>query len=479
MDFEPDAPLQPLPFTFLPLEGDRYVAVNLAGEHLVLERATIEQVVNGTIRSTHPRFSELRRLHFVMKSPGDAAFELLALKYRSKKARLADFTGLHMFVTTLRCEHSCPYCQVSRVSKERRRFDMTIETANRAVDLMFRSPNPALKVEFQGGESLLNWEIIEHIVETCEDRNRAENRALSFVIATNLALVTDEQLRYCGEHDILISTSLDGPADLHNKNRPRPGGNSHALAISGIERARRVLGRDRVSALMTTTRESLSKPREIVDEYVRNGFYSIFLRALSPFGFAVKTSGTIGYTIEEFLEFYDEALAYIIDLNDQGVPIVEEYARLLLTRLMTPQDTGYVDLMSPAGTGLAAVVYGYDGRVYASDEARMLAATGDDTFCLGTVDQEYESLFGNRKLLDVIYNSMVEAVPGCADCAFQLVCGTDPVYHHATQGDFVGHRPTSGFCKRNMHIFKYLIRLWEDDPRARRVFEHWLWGRTC
>jgi hypothetical protein len=180
--------------------------------------------------------------------------------------------------------------------------------------------------------------------------------------------------------------------------------------------------------------------------------------------------------MEEFLDFYDEALAYIVDLNTQGIPMVEEYARLLLTRLMTPYDTGYVDLMSPAGTGLAAVVYGYDGRVFASDEARMLDAVGDDAFCLGTVHQDHATLFGSERLVDVLYNSMVEAVPGCADCAFQIVCGTDPVYHHATQGDYVGHRPTSGFCKRNMHIFKHLIRLWEEDSTARRVFESWLWG---
>ena len=35
-----------------------------------------------------------------------------------------------------------------------------------------------------------------------------------------------------------------------------------------------------------------------------------------------------------------------------------------------------------AGIGIAAVIYNYDGYVYASDESRMSAETGDDTFRL-------------------------------------------------------------------------------------------------
>jgi sulfatase maturation enzyme AslB (radical SAM superfamily) len=50
-------------------------------------------------------------------------------------------------------------------------------------------------------------------------------------------------LEFCKTNNILLSTSLDGPADLHNKNRPRPGGNSHELAVAGIRRAREILGK--------------------------------------------------------------------------------------------------------------------------------------------------------------------------------------------------------------------------------------------
>src|SRR5205085_480325 len=130
----------------------------------------------------------------------DVALELLSVKYRTKQSLLKNFTALHIFVVSLRCDHSCPYCQVSRVSQDRAAFDMSRETADRAIDLMFRSPSPVLKVEFQGGESLLNFEVIRYIVQECKRRN--DGRALEFVIATNLSPLNDEILEFCREHAV-------------------------------------------------------------------------------------------------------------------------------------------------------------------------------------------------------------------------------------------------------------------------------------
>src|SRR5205814_7318428 len=97
---------------------------------------------------------------------------------------------------------------------------------------------------------------------------------------------------------IKLSTSLDGPAFIHNANRPRPGNNSYQMALEGIKRARKVLGTEQVAALMTTTQLSLQHPKEIIEEYVRQSFHSIFLRPISPFGFAVKTRRRTGYEMD-------------------------------------------------------------------------------------------------------------------------------------------------------------------------------------
>lgn len=463
-----------LPLRFLALDARRTIVTNLAGEYLVVPRETVHALIRHQLPMDSSVYRELKARHFVLDGDSSVGLELLAMKYRTKQAFLSQLTSLFMFVTTLRCEHSCRYCQVSRQSEDKAAFDMSPAHADAAVDFMFESPSPTLKVEFQGGESLLNFPLVQRIVERVEARNRNAKRDVEFVLATNLGPLTQEHLAYCAEHRILISTSLDGPEELHNANRPRAGANSYALTVDGIERARAALGADRVSALMTTTEASLEQPLAIVDEYINRGFNSVFLRPISPYGFAVRSGQASRYLMDRWLDFYRQALGHIVELNLTGTPFREEYAALILKKMLTPWATGYVDLQSPAGIGISALVFNYDGGIYASDEARMLKEMGDDTFRLGTLGTDsFASVMRSDRLLGPLMESMAEGVPMCADCGILSYCGSDPVRHHTTQGDLVGFKPSSAFCQKSMGLVRHLITLLEDDPRSAQVLRRW------
>ena len=463
-----------LPLRFTSLREDQYVLSNIAGEYLVLNRPTLLAFLAHQLSNTDPAYVELRARHFLMDDTTSIAPTLLSIKLRTRYERLAEFTGLHIFVVTLRCEHSCPYCQVSRRSENTERYDMTPEGAEAALTLALRSPSNRIKIEFQGGEPLLNFPLVRWIVQEAESRNIRLKKELAFVIATNLALIDENILAFCRNHSILISTSLDGPRELHNANRPRPGGDSYERTISGIRSVRETLGHDRVAALMTTTEASLSNVKEIIDEYRAHGFGGIFLRPLSPYGFAIKTRAYRAYNTERWLEFYRQGLEYILELNKRGNDFTEYFASMILKKILTSEDPGYVDLMSPAGIGIGAIVYNYDGHVYASDESRMLAEMGKEEFKLGHVlTHTYEDIFTSSKLLDPLEQSFTYSNPMCHDCAFEPFCGADPVYHYAVHGDFVGRKPESDFCRRNMETFRFLILKMESDPFAKQLFTRW------
>ncbi len=467
-------PYQLLPFRFSELNSEKYLLTNLAGEYHTLAKSTLRDFAKHQLNATDPEYINLRAKQFLLDANNEIAPELLALKVRTKYSRLAEFTGLHIFVVSLRCEHSCPYCQVSRQSEDKASFDMTPEIAERSLDLVFQSPAHAIKIEFQGGEPLLNFPLVQHIVHSAEERNKTANKVLAFVIATNLALIDREILDFCNAHRIHISTSLDGPKDLHNKNRPRPGNDSYERVMKGIELVREVLGKDQVSALMTTMESSLPRVREIIDEYLRLEFEGIFLRQLSPYGFAIKTKSFRAYSTDKWLDFYKQGLDYIIELNRQGIQFQEYYATTVLTKMLTSQEPGFVDLMNPAGIGIAAVVYNYEGSVHASDESRMLAEMGDNTFRLGNVlENTFEEIFTSEALLAPLEESFTLSAPMCSDCAYEPFCGADPVYHHATTKDYVARKAESEFCKRNMTIFKYLIELMESDQFVKNLFMRW------
>ncbi len=466
---------QLLPFRFTQLDPERYVATNDVGEYVVLRRDELDDFANHRLPATSPTYRALKTKHFLFDDISECALDLLALKQRTRAERIAQFTGLHIFVVTLRCDHSCHYCQVSRQTEDRDAFDMSREHADLALDFAFRSPSRSIKIEFQGGEPLLNFDIIRHVVERAAALNADGARDIQFVIASNLSRLDDDHLAFCKRHRVCLSTSLDGPKDLHDAHRPLRGGSSYEAALAGIRRGRAALGHDAVSALMTTTPGSLDRIEEIIDEYVRMGFEGIFLRSLSPYGFAVRTSLVRRYDVGNWLTFYKRGLAHILGLGRQGIRLREELTTILLQKMFKAEGSSYVDLQSPAGIGIGGIVYNYDGAVYASDEGRMLAEMGDHSFRLGALGVDtYESMMTSEALVGCLDETILESSPMCSDCAFAPYCGADPVFHRATQGDHVGHKALSSFCEKQMAISRHIIGMLEDDPSARRIMMGWL-----
>ena len=463
-----------LPFNLERTGTDQYLVANMVGDFIRLTEDEVNKLVDLQIQPGDGLYEKAYSAHLIARASQKAQQQLLALRLRSRMSFLRQVTPLHIFVVTLRCEHSCPYCQVSRQSTDRSKFDMSEATAERALEIAFESQAARIKIEFQGGEPLLNFPLIQFIVSKAKARSESVGKKVDFVIASNLALLDDVVLDFCKVNDVLLSTSLDGPADLHNKNRPRPGGNSYQLAVAGIKRAKQVLGPDRVGALMTTTEASLERVDDIIDEYLNLELDGIFLRPLSPFGFAIKTKQYQRYDAKNWLQFYERGLRRVLEINRRGTQFREFYAALILTRMLSDRPIGYVDLRSPAGVGLGALVYNYDGSVFASDEGRMLAETGDNAFRLGHVDQDnYKSLILSDKLIDAISTSLTQCAPECSTCVFESHCGADPVYHHATQGESLGIKPLSAFCARQKGVMNLLLEIMEGSAEDAAILKRW------
>ncbi len=117
-----------LPFRFHRFEDQRVLVTNMVGEHLFLNPAEFEQFTQKQTVDA-PTLRRLRGKHILRRREEDLPLELLGMKTRTRYHRLAESTSLHIFVVTLRCEHACRYCQVSRQNSDRDQFDMTLETA--------------------------------------------------------------------------------------------------------------------------------------------------------------------------------------------------------------------------------------------------------------------------------------------------------------------------------------------------------------
>src|SRR4030081_281781 len=108
-----------LPFRFTALDAERHVLTNLAGEFLTIPKAALATIVRHELEPSSTLYTELLARQFLTDRASSIAPDLLAIKLRTRYQQLSEFTRLHIFVVTLRCEHSCPYCQVSRQSQDK------------------------------------------------------------------------------------------------------------------------------------------------------------------------------------------------------------------------------------------------------------------------------------------------------------------------------------------------------------------------
>jgi len=359
-----------------------------------------------------------------------------------KKELFYSGTGLHIIVVTLNCNMKCVYCQVSSKCSKTNRYDMDLDTAKKTVDLIFQSPSKEIDIEIQGGEPLLNFDIIPYIYSYAVELTKKYNKDMYFHIVTNLTLMNEDIFNWIVSNKIGMCTSLDGPEELHNYNR-KFNTNNYKTVEYWIKRFKENgVG---IFALSTITRASLTKGKEIVDTYRSLGIHTIHLRKLSKLGMAQKQWDKIGYTPEEYLKFWKDTVDYIYSTGDITERMVE-----IMRQKLRYDEPNYVDLRSPCGAVLGQLAYMYDGNVYPCDEARMIGKE----LSIGHVDKDsYTSILQNPLSQKIIKASLNTNYDSCNKCQYQEFCGVCPVCQYAQSKEFTCF--DDEYCKVLKEQFEY------------------------
>jgi His-Xaa-Ser system radical SAM maturase HxsB len=464
-------PVQTGFFRFRRLDG-KYLITNDFGRYRLLTDAEFQAFIAGTLDKTAPLYGRLAEDGFIRDRMD---LDALAAGWGKRNRFLWQGPNLHVVVVTLRCNHRCLYCQASAGSMRDVGFDMSLETAEKVVNRIFESPSRSITIEFQGGEPLANWPVVEFIIDYARKKNLEAGKSLWLSLVSNLTLMDDAKLKFLLKNQVSICTSLDGPADLHNKNRLYAGGNSHAEVVGWFKKIAAKTSKKtfRIEALLTVTRYSLSRHKEIVDEYVRLGSRGVFLRSLSPLGLAHELWDRIGYTAEEFLEFYRKAFDYILAINKKKL-FVEQTARIFLAKMLTDVDPNFLDVRSPCGAGVGQIAYNFDGGVYTCDEGRMFARMGDESFRIGSVAEgTYQDTVSHPAVKALSVASLLDTQPDCSRCAYKPYCGVCPIQCYAEQGDIMGRMPTNTRCRIHKGIMDHLFEKLQD-PGNEEIFRKWV-----
>jgi len=439
-------------FRYKKLYGD-FLLTNDMGEFFLLKENEFLNFVKNKLSKGGKLFNELNSRNFYKNS---ISTENIVKRYRDKNSFLWNGPSLHIVVLTLRCNHQCVYCQASAGAiAEDSSLDMDKTTAKKVVDSIFDSPSRRITIEFQGGEPLANWETLKYIVNYALLKNKKKTKELEFTLVSNFSLLNNEKLDFLSKKKVLLCASLDGPKHVHDKNRFFSGKSSSYLSvISWIKKVKKInKGKFLSGALCTLSRYSLDYSREIIDEYIDNGFREIHLRPLTFLGQAKKNKNVIGYSAQEFIEFYKKALDYIIELNLKGkINFKERTARIFLQKIFDNVDPNYYDLRSPCGAGIGQMVYNYDGNVFPCDESRMF---GDGIFNIGNVNKSgYKEFIGHENIAVISTASCLETL-ACDYCVYKPYCGVCPVLNLSENNNIF--TPSNYKCSINKGVLDYLF----------------------
>jgi sulfatase maturation enzyme AslB (radical SAM superfamily) len=292
--------------------------------------------------------------------------------------------------------------------------------------------------------------------------------------------MTEEKLKWLLDKWVDICTSLDGDEITHNHNRSGYEGNSFEKVTYWLKRVdeekkkRDMWG---VWALLTVTKETLPRNRKIIDTYIELGISGIFLRWLNPYGFAASDIETLAYEKEQWIDFFKDSLDYIIELNKKGTRFTEYMTVIYLQKIFNSYDPNFMDIRSPSGIAIWWVAYNYDGKVYASDESRMLGRMGMEDFLMTEMKETWEDTYRAMINSDItkiaVQSSCLDGLPGYNDHVYKPYLWVDIIHNFKLTGSV--YQPLSKDDKVQMKI-AILDYIFEKlrDPQDSAILKSWI-----
>ena len=148
---------------------DEYLLTNDMGFYKYVNSETYDKLCNNKIDKEDEDYEDLIEKGFIINISIEEYIKKYSGFIRSMKSYCMGGTSLHIFAVTNMCNLDCIYCQAhSRNSHLDGK--MTEEIGKRAIDIAMNSKNDNLTFEFQGGEPLLNFNVIKSMIEYSKEK---------------------------------------------------------------------------------------------------------------------------------------------------------------------------------------------------------------------------------------------------------------------------------------------------------------------
>jgi uncharacterized protein len=295
------------------------------------------------------------------------------------------------------CNMGCTYCFEKDVPIYQNPNLLRRERADEILEWFFRhQQGTTAHVQLYGGEPLLNWPVLQYVIERMEGWALGKKIELTKYLITNGTLLNAERIAYLKEHHVEIQVSVDGDAEAHNRFRILKSGKpTMALIKPNIEELSRQGAEFNLRAVVTRENKS---PAKVIDGLRRLGADHV------SFEVVATNSPAAQFTDKDWVDFLEEYNGYVNAPYSSWATLPNEMKTKII-KICQCQRVFY-----GCGAGVSEVVVAPDGSIYE---------------CQRIYRKPYSHVSEDKSPteLDSKFLTMVDDRPVCKDCWARYLCG--------------------------------------------------------
>lgn len=355
----------------------------------------------------------------------------------------------HYFVikVTNNCNISCPYCYHFKNTNQSNDKIISKDVIYNAIKILLDYNDHNAGFVWHGGEPLtIDIDYFKYAVKIQKELNK-RNIKITNSVQTNGILLSDEFIDFFHENKFNIGISIDGPEDIHTKNR----GISKETYNKILANVQKLNERDcRFGILTVVGKNSINRAKDILDFYIKNGIKNF---AFLPCVFADET-GTINY---ELSVTNDEYAKFLIDFFDAWIQSgvkgmnIRDYWEFFKYKKGIRRS-----LCKNCNTCYNTCTVAPDGKLYPCDNFNQTSENQ-----IGTVFENLEDLVKKESVVN--FGKAISSRPEeCMSCKFSDVCQSGCSYHRWLNGHGTFGKKQL-FCKTTMLVYNHIEKALEKS----------------
>lgn len=351
---------------------------------------------------------------------------------------------IHLEVTNC-CNLACRYCYVNTRNKQKiENADyMDIQIANDIIKQVAENTvSPTIKIVFHGGEPLLlksRWygNIFPQLKKICS----TFGKKAVLCMQTNLTLLDNAMLNLIKEHNIIISTSIDGPEEVHDSYK--------GLFKSTAENISKIKGIGlSVGVIVGFSFHNYDKVYEIITLFRDLEIKNFLANVVYSMG---KWKNLPCLDSEKRFKVHKDLTDYII--KTRGKEIIEQHTVLRINRFFNPpQKDEWLRNLSChtpfCHAGIRMLMFKPNGDIYPCGFSGGLGTNG--YFKLGNIYHLDERQF-KEKILD-FHKKGKKYYTECQSCEAKIIC-----FFGCPAAEYEDKIFRTEDCNTTKRLFKYFV----------------------